>query len=159
MINNPHLAYLPGISAADVEGLTKADARYGDSWKSRGGPGAYIVTMRKVDRLEVAVKEMGYDIFAAAKKYPGKEGILDTIRDLRRYLMLWEAEILMQAGELPNPDFHHLTTPEVWKNLVERMPGLKEFLEKKGHSIHQDKTGQRHPFGYKNTDYDDAGKS
>ena len=40
------------------------------------------------------VTENSFDVFLAAKKDTRAEGILDDIQDLRRYLMLVEAEII-----------------------------------------------------------------
>ena len=104
-----YLAHLDAIGAEDAAGLKKAQESYGDSWKRRGGVGAFFVAWRKADRLENQVakcividglaeneKEVvatPYDIFAHVAHDPRAEGILDDIRDLRRYLMLIEAEM------------------------------------------------------------------
>ena len=78
----------------DVEKLHKAEQSYGNSWKKRGGIGAFMMLARKWDRLEKQVTENSFDVFLAAKKDTRAEGILDDIQDLRRYLMLVEAEII-----------------------------------------------------------------
>ena len=93
------------IADEDVAGLAKAQESYGDSWCKRGGVGAFMMAARKWDRLELQVsKQPGanpmhamltnpdrYDIFAHIATDPRSEGVIDDIRDLRRYLMLIEA--------------------------------------------------------------------
>jgi len=81
---------LNGITHADITGLLKAERSYGDSWKKRGGVGAFMMLARKWDRLENQVKAHDYDIFEAIKRDVRIEGIIDDIRDLRRYLLLVE---------------------------------------------------------------------
>lgn len=81
----------------DVQCLRKKDAEYGGSWLRRGGAGAFFITARKWDRLETQVEKQGYDILIAAAADCREEGILDDIRDLRRYLILIEAEILERS--------------------------------------------------------------
>jgi len=82
------------VAQVDVTKLHKAEQSYGNSWKQRGGVGAFMMLARKWDRLEKQVNESNYDIFLAAEKDTRSEGILDDIQDLRRYLMLVEAEII-----------------------------------------------------------------
>ena len=72
----------------DVAELEEAYVSYGDSWRKRGGVGAFMMLARKWDRLENKVKEYDWDIFEAIDEDPRDEGILDDIRDLRRYLLL-----------------------------------------------------------------------
>lgn len=80
-----------------MEGLIAAHLRYGDSWRKKGGLGAYFTIARKLDRYERACGLAGYDVFRAIKETPasdgslfGKDSLLDDISDLRRYLMLLE---------------------------------------------------------------------
>jgi hypothetical protein len=105
-----HLYKLEEIAMEDVTGLIKGDPKYGYSWKSRGGVGAYMMATRKADRLDVSMApnkdqphraNLGvwrdkdipvWDIFAALEKDDRSEGVIDDIRDLRRYLLLIEAE-------------------------------------------------------------------
>ena len=82
------------VAQVDVTKLHKAEQSYGNSWKQRGGVGAFMMLARKWDRLEKQVNESNYDIFLAAEKDNRAEGILDDIQDLRSYLMLVEAEII-----------------------------------------------------------------
>lgn len=83
-----------GISYDDVNKLEKAEESYGNSWKQRGGVGAFMMLARKWDRIENQVKSLSYDIFKAIEKDSRPEGILDDIRDLRRYLLLVEQHML-----------------------------------------------------------------
>jgi len=90
-----YLDHLEDVAAEDVRGLRQAQLSYGDSWKKRGGVGAFMMLARKWDRIEKALTEndKAWDIFAAAIYDDRSEGIIDDIRDLRRYLMLVEAEL------------------------------------------------------------------
>jgi hypothetical protein len=88
------------ITAQDAASLERSHASYGDSWKRRGGVGAFMMLARKWDRLENAVTRSGYDVFAAIRGDKRAEGILDDIRDLRRYLVLVEAEFHGQVAEV-----------------------------------------------------------
>ena len=47
----------------DVTALEEAQKSYGDSWRSRGGVGAFMMLARKWDRIENQVTKEGYDIF------------------------------------------------------------------------------------------------
>lgn len=85
---------------ADIRSLAKAHLSYGTSWKNRGGVGAFMMLARKWDRLENAVKKSGYDIFKAVEGDKRAEGIMDDIRDLRRYLLLVEAEVGSNVQEV-----------------------------------------------------------
>ena len=82
----------------NILGLHSSEQSYGDSWKQRGGVGAFMMLARKWDRLEKQVNEYNYDVFLAAKDDMREEGILDDIRDLRRYLFLVEAEVRMRGN-------------------------------------------------------------
>ena len=82
------------VANMDVYKLHQAEQSYGDSWKKRGGIGAFMMLARKWDRLEKQVSEQGWDIFAACAQDQRDEGVIDDIRDLRRYLTLVEAELL-----------------------------------------------------------------
>ena len=60
------IEYVQKIVQEDVEALQKAEQSYGDSWKKRGGVGAYMMLARKWDRMEKQVEELnGYDICRA----------------------------------------------------------------------------------------------
>ena len=87
-VNSKHMF---GIVDEDVRALDKAEQSYGDSWRKRGGVGAFMMLARKWDRIENQTFKEGYDIFEAIAKDPTDTGILDDIRDLRRYLILVES--------------------------------------------------------------------
>ena len=78
------------VAQRDLEALKKAETSYGDSWKRRGGVGAFMMLARKWDRIENQSTKVGYDIFTAISNDPSASGILDDIQDLRRYLLLVE---------------------------------------------------------------------
>jgi hypothetical protein len=78
------------LAQLDLEKLVKAEKSYGDSWRRRGGTGAFMMLARKFDRIEQQSKTVNWDVFEASKKYKGEEGLLDDIGDLRRYLLLVE---------------------------------------------------------------------
>lgn len=99
--------HLPTIAAEDARFLAERDKSYGSSWKRRGGVGAFMMLARKWDRLEQIVKDypypMGtapkpqsYDIFGciAARPDVSDGSVLAEVRDLRRYLLLVEAEMV-----------------------------------------------------------------
>lgn len=98
-VKSSYLDYLQDIAESDVRGLRKAEASYGDSWKKRGGVGAFMMLARKWDRIEKMLdpeqtpNDKAWDIFAAVTYDERMEGMIDDIRDLRRYLMLVEAEM------------------------------------------------------------------
>lgn len=80
------------IALNDVDVLKEKGATYGESWKKRGGIGAFMMLARKWDRIENICTSVNYDILAAGGVDMG--GILDDIQDLRRYLLLVESEVL-----------------------------------------------------------------
>ena len=82
---------------SDIETLVEKEEDYGDSWKKRGGVGAFMMLARKWDRIENSLSDRvdeRYDIFHAMMQAMRDDGILDDIRDLRRYLLLVESEVL-----------------------------------------------------------------
>ena len=88
------------ISYYDAEALSSAEESYGDSWKKRGGVGAFMMLARKWDRIENQVKKFNYDVFETVYSDPSSDGIIDDIQDLRRYLFLVELEVRREL------DFH-----------------------------------------------------
>ena len=82
------------VAQNDLEALKRAETSYGDSWKRRGGVGAFMMLARKFDRIEHQAQKHGWDIFEAGEAFKGEAGLLDDIRDLRRYLLLTEEHIL-----------------------------------------------------------------
>lgn len=111
------------IAQQDVEGLVEARRLYGDSWRAEGGFSAFFNIKRKIDRFLkclnrpfstiVRDEKIGglsgnfvrqqYDVFGhiEADIHEGGEASLDSIRDLRRYLMLAEAWMVEQKVALP----------------------------------------------------------
>lgn len=102
-MNQPYTKFemMRTIAQTDVDCLEKAEKSYGESWKNRGGVGAFMMLARKWDRLENQVKKFDYDIFEAYKLDNRAEGIIDDIQDLRRYLILVEQHVtqLYPMGE------------------------------------------------------------
>ena len=90
------------LGTLDAESLEHSEKSYGDSWKKRGGVGAFMMLARKWDRIENQVKKHNYDIFEAFYADPSNEGIIDDVWDLRRYLFLVEDEIRNQLGGFPS---------------------------------------------------------
>lgn len=92
-MNENHLQHIEPIAQEDAAGLLTAHKSYGNSWKKRGGVGMYMIMIRKFDRMELAVEKYGWDVIEAVKADPRAEGLIDDIRDLRRYLNLIESEL------------------------------------------------------------------
>lgn len=87
------------IAQHDVQFLELKDKSYGSSWKKRGGIGAFMMLARKWDRLEAMMLENGYDVFKPILAQPsdGRDGtVLAEVRDLRRYLLLVETEMMLR---------------------------------------------------------------
>lgn len=93
--------HIESLGMIDALELKRKGETYGDSWKQRGGVGAFMMLARKWDRLENQAAKAGYNIFTAvANDLNTPDGILDDIRDLRRYLLLVESEMTLSlAGE------------------------------------------------------------
>lgn len=99
-----YLEKLDEITQEDAAGLKKAQASYGNSWKSRGGVGAFMMLARKWDRMEERVKRHSYDVFQAVEQDQRAEGVIDDIRDLRRYLALVEADLRARGFKATHRD-------------------------------------------------------
>lgn len=65
---------------------------YGDSWKRRGGVGAFMMLARKWDRLDnlLSMAGSGPQLYTTLQHNPGQ--VQDDVHDLRRYLLLVEDE-------------------------------------------------------------------
>ena len=87
------------VASYDIETLVRAEESYGNSWKKRGGMGAFMMLARKWDRIENQVKDHNYDVLKALQEDGLETGILDDIRDLRRYLLLVESEIMIWKNQ------------------------------------------------------------
>lgn len=100
MTDMGHMDHLEDVQARDLEVLRRKELSYRGSWKRRGGVGAFFVFSRCWDRLEGALEApCDYDIFEAIMADPsGQDGsVLASLRDLRRYLLLVEAEMVAQG--------------------------------------------------------------
>lgn len=98
------LGQLDKIAAEDAAGLKKAYESYGPSWKQRGGIGAAMMMLRKFDRMEQRLKKLNWDIFRAIIEDDRGEGIIDDVRDARRYLLLIEAEMRARGFDRTHRD-------------------------------------------------------
>lgn len=93
------------VVAADAVGLIRQKTEtYGDSWKRRGGPGAWFTTVRPIDRLEGILTKWGGDIFGAIALHPsGEDGsALACVRDIMNYCILIEAHARAVLGVGPH---------------------------------------------------------
>jgi hypothetical protein len=102
--------HLGQIADADLNYIKQKDVQYDASWKKRGGVGAWFTIVRPLDRLVNFMEnapENRYDLFAAIYRegLAGPDGsVLACVRDLRRYLLLVEAE-MTERLEKPVHDF------------------------------------------------------
>jgi hypothetical protein len=89
------LTKLYEVAENDIKVLHDKGAAYGDSWKKRGGVGAFMMLARKWDRIEnICRDKFGYDVIRACLENPYEtESMLEQIADLRRYLALVQAEV------------------------------------------------------------------
>jgi hypothetical protein len=81
------------LAEEDIAVLKEKEKTYGQSWKLRGGIGAFMMLARKWDRIENQVKKVGYDIFMAWEDSVGMDGFEDDVNDLIRYLTLVRLEM------------------------------------------------------------------
>jgi hypothetical protein len=105
-LDRKYIEHLDAIAQYDVAELKRKDAEYGGSWKKRGGIGAFLNLVRKWDRLDEQVSRFREDsgktagemnIFDHIACDTRQESVLDTLRDLRRYAMLIEAEMVARG--------------------------------------------------------------
>jgi hypothetical protein len=89
------------VALRDAAELREKNAAYGESWKRRGGIGAFMMLARKWDRIDNILAPLGggQALDLALQRNPGD--VLDDIGDLRRYLLLVEDEAL-RLGDLPH---------------------------------------------------------
>lgn len=109
--------FLDGIVAEDVDYVRRKDAQYNASWRQRGGVGAFFTIVRPLDRMmnmldptkvagdrrEAPIARTlnkpiaAYDILGALRAENDMSGVdgslLACVRDLRRYLLLVEADL------------------------------------------------------------------
>lgn len=118
MTEHDYMSQLAAVLDSDHRGLKIKESTYRGSWKKRGGVGAAMMVLRKVDRLENILAQSGYDIFSMIARNPssGDGTALAEVRDLRRYLALVEAEMVARGvvvieGKPPTPPPDSLGTP------------------------------------------------
>ena len=109
------LKKLGQLSQSDRDMLSAKGQQYGDSWKKRGGVGAFMMLARKWDRIELAVKDAGYDVFAAIEKEPE---LVDDLQDLGCYLWLVRAEGLILEEGSGNP-YASIADPDIWNSMAD----------------------------------------
>jgi hypothetical protein len=66
---DPKWQDVKSIAQEDIHSLIESEKSYGDSWRRRGGTGAFMMLARKFDRIEQQSKDCNYDIFEAGDKY------------------------------------------------------------------------------------------
>ena len=104
------------IAQKDLGALKRAEESYGDSWRRRGGVGAFMMLARKFDRIEPQSEKHGWDVFEAGEAFKGEAGLLDDIRDLRRYLILVEDFILSDENNKEENQWDYSTGSEEEEN-------------------------------------------
>jgi hypothetical protein len=101
MADVDHMDYLKNVVQKDILHLQLKESTYQGSWKKRGGIGAFMMLARKWDRIENMTfqDKNQYDLFSMIEDEPsGNDGtLLAEIRDLRRYLILVEAEMMARG--------------------------------------------------------------
>lgn len=94
------------IANDDIAGLKKAQEEYGNSWLRRGGVGAFMMMARKFDRLERAiVQKHSGNILEGIQNDQRVEGIIDDVRDLRRYLVLVASQAVVEMDNEANSTY------------------------------------------------------
>lgn len=97
------------IALRDVETLKEKGKKYGSSWRKYGGVSAFMNTQRKADRFEEICRQYGYDVFKALEGEHDKgETLLDTISDLRAYLLLVEAHYIRSLHTVSEDAAHSI---------------------------------------------------
>lgn len=114
-VDMKHMEFLEHVTRNDVAALHEKEKTYRGSWKKRGGVGAFMMLARKWDRIEEMLSYNDgtqFNIFAAIEaRRNGDDGtVLAEIRDLRRYLVLVEAE-MMARGVVCCAEKSHEQTP------------------------------------------------
>lgn len=96
-----HMSFLDEVCDNDVEHIKSKEEKYKGSWKKRGGVGAFMMLARKWDRIENQTEECHYDIFklCCEDRYFRE----NQVGDLRRYLLLVEAELRSMETNAEEP--------------------------------------------------------
>ena len=102
------LDFIKIVAEEDERHLREKNKTYGDSYKKSGGRSLWFMLKRKMDRLvnmlerepsDLKSAKSQHDIFEQIKQNPSgaDSTVLAEIRDLRRYLILCEAELMRQG--------------------------------------------------------------
>lgn len=97
------------IAKQDTRTILQKEHTYKGSWKKRGGQGAFFTFARPIDRYEEIAKQGDYDLLGILQKeYDsgtyGQDGTLSaTVKDIRCYLLLLEAEAASRNQPYPTP--------------------------------------------------------
>lgn len=114
-----HMKYLRDVVEEDIRILDEKERTYQGSWKKREGIGAFMMLARKWDRIEnmLSSGKLTYDIFGhISLDTTGNDStVLAEIRDLRRYLLLVEAEMVAR-GEVKVPT----SEADIYQHYAER---------------------------------------
>jgi len=103
-----HLQHVEQIAKEDAEATLAGEAKYEASWKRRGGVDSFMMLARKWDRIETRVGKDRFlnhrvdrwNILQHLEVDPEPTGLIDDIRDLRRYLILVESELRARGVHL-----------------------------------------------------------
>ena len=122
--------------------LEEKTKHYGDSWKSRGGSGAFHNIARKWDRLENQCKKNKYDVFESIlQDKKGEEGVKDSLIDLVGYGLL----ILSEMDQFTCSNKFHPVSKSQSKRITIMEGGGSRSSIKKKKKYHD---GQESPYGF-----------
>lgn len=106
-----HMAHIDEVAKNDLEIIRAKENTYLGSWKKRES-GVFHITARMWDRIENITNGGRIGLFDIIRKqeYGTQDGeMLAIIADLRRYLLLIEAQMRAEAAG------DEVITPELWK--------------------------------------------
>jgi hypothetical protein len=115
----------------DIEGLIKKNADYGESWKKRGGVGAFMNVARKWDRIETQVMLNGGDLYAPKLWVESRviDPFVDDVIDLRGYLLLCiHHQLGMGLGEIKFVSPYGHASPDTVEWYAKRATGVEAFI-------------------------------
>lgn len=121
------------IAAQIIRTVERKNKEYGESWRKRGGVGAFMMAARKWDRLETQVQgDVGYDIFALlTQENLTSEDPIDTIDDLIAYLLMIRAHC---AGET----LREMELGAEGQSALAVSMGLSALLDTRGETVPED---------------------
>jgi len=77
------------IATGILHTVARKNREYDESWRKRGGVGAFMMLARKWDRIEAQAKAHQWDILRVLQEHPpGADGPQDDLVDLIGYLWL-----------------------------------------------------------------------